>query len=66
MPIRIACKLFETLVKPILTYNSEVCYMDSYLQLYRAKIRANKNKSNIDLLSFVDKNPLEKVQLNFI
>ena len=66
IPIKIACKLFESLVKPILTYNSEVCYMESYIQLYRANLRAKKNNTNVDMLSFLDKNPLEKVQLNFI
>lgn len=66
VPVRISCNLFNSLVKPILTYNSEICYMDSYLKLHRAKLRAKKNNSDINVLSFIDKSPLEKIQLHFI
>jgi len=41
-----ATKLYLTLllllVKPILTYNSEISFMDSYLKLFRAILRAEK------------------------
>lgn len=66
VPVKVACNLFQTLVRPILTYNSEICFMDSYLKFYRANMRASKSNSDIDILSFVDKTPTEKIQLNFI
>ena len=50
---------------PILTYNSEVSFMDSYLPLHRANMRGKKNGNCVDLFSFIDKTPFEKVQLNF-
>ena len=40
--------------------------MDSYLKYYNAKMRPNRNNSKVDYLSFTDKTPMEKVQLNFI
>lgn len=33
-------------------YDSEICYMDIYIQSYRAKMRANKNKLNTRCYSF--------------
>ena len=55
LPVRVSCNLFATLVKPILTYNSEICYMDTYIQFYRAKLRANKNSSTPDAIHFIEK-----------
>lgn len=43
VPVKVACNVFDTLVKPILTYNSEITFMDNYLKLFRAKQRAEKN-----------------------
>ena len=65
VPVKVACNLFDTLVKPILTYNSEITFMDNYLKLFRAKQRAEKSESVIDILSFVDKTSIEKVHLRF-
>jgi hypothetical protein len=39
IPVQEGCNLVDTLVKPILTCNSE---MDSYLKLFRAILRAEK------------------------
>ena len=66
IPVNVACNLFNTLVRPILTYNSEVCFMDSYLKFYNAQLRGQKSNSTVEVLSFVDKTPMEKIHLNFI
>jgi hypothetical protein len=34
LPVKVANNLFDTLVKPIMTYNSEVLYLDTYISLY--------------------------------
>jgi hypothetical protein len=45
----------DTLVKPIMTYNSEVTYLDTFISLYRAKKRASTNDKEVDLFNFIDK-----------
>ena len=65
MPIKVACSLFDTMVKPIATYNSEVTYMDTYISLFRAKQRANLSGKEIDYLYFSDKSCIEKIHLSF-
>ena len=65
LPVSVACNLFDTLVKPILCYNSEICFMDSYLKRFRAKQRAEKNSSLFNEYTFIDKNAIEKVHLTF-
>ena len=40
LPIRVSNNLFDTLVRPILTYNSEITYLDSYITYFKAKKRA--------------------------
>jgi hypothetical protein len=49
--IKIYKKLFESLVKPILMYNSEIWYMDFYGKLLKGQLRANKSNSNLISLS---------------
>ncbi len=52
VPVQVACNLFKTLIRPIITsYNSEICYRDTYLNLFRANKRASKNNSDITLLT---------------
>ena len=53
IPDKVACNLFDTLVKPILTYNSEISFMNSYLKLFRATLRAEKSNSEIDELNLL-------------
>ena len=65
LPVKVACNLFDTMVKPILTYNSEICFMDSYLRLFRAKQRAQKSHAIFDEYNFTDKTAIEKVHLSF-
>ena len=66
IPVKVACNLFDTLVKPILTYNSEISFMDSYLKLFRATLRVKKSNSEIDELNFIDKTAIGKVHLGFL
>ena len=64
-PINVFNNLFDKLIRPILTYNSEISFMDYHLSLYRAKNRAAKNNREVDHISFIDKTSFEKVHLNF-
>jgi hypothetical protein len=65
IPVKVAWSQFDTLVKPILTYNSEISLMDSYLKLFREALCAEKNNSEIDELKFINKTAIEKVHLGF-
>ena len=65
VPVSVACNLFDTLINPILTYNSEVFYMDLYLKFYRAKERSKRSNSPIDVFDFIDKTSIEKLHLHF-
>jgi hypothetical protein len=35
IPIKVSNNLFDKLVQPVLTYNAEISFMDSYLTYYR-------------------------------
>ena len=64
--ITIYKKLFEFLVNPVLMYNSEIWYMDFHEKISNAFNRAQNNDlKNFDMLSFIDKNPTEKIDLRF-
>ena len=65
IPVKVAGNPFDTLVKPILTYNSEISFMDSYLKLFRDTLRAEKSNSEIDELNCIYKTAIEKVHLGF-
>lgn len=65
LPINVACNLFDLLVKPIMTYNSEITYVDTYISYYRAKNRANRSGRIVNQLDFIDKNPIENTHLAF-
>lgn len=40
--------------------------MNTYIQFYRARLRANKNNSTADVIHFIDKTILEQKQLHFV
>ena len=65
LPVNVSNNLFDKLVYPIMTYNAEVSFMDNYLTYFRAKTRATKTNKTVDLFSFIDRTPFEKVHLNF-
>ncbi len=65
IPVKVSCSVFDSLIQPILTYNAEISFMDHYLKYYRAKLRAQKNGSEIDNCTFIDRTPFEKLHLSF-
>jgi hypothetical protein len=65
LPVNLSCKLFDTLLRPILTYNCEIWYMEDYLPTYRALIRADKNNKTWDILSLEDKTSYEKLHTRY-
>ena len=65
LPINVACNLFDTLVKPIALYNSEITYLDTYISYLRAKKRASISGKQLEPFSFIDKSPIEKLHLQF-
>jgi hypothetical protein len=52
-------KLLESLVRPLLVYNSEIWYMDFYEKILKRTIAANKSNSNFDLIDSLDTSFLE-------
>lgn len=65
IPLNIHKKLFDSLVKPILMYNSEIWYMDFYEKIIKKQLRANKSNTNFDILALLDSSFVEKVNLKF-
>ena len=65
LPVNLSCTLFDTLLRPILTYNCEIWYMEDYLPIYRALIRADKNNKTCDTLSLEDKTSYEKIHTRY-
>ena len=59
LPVEVANNLFDSLVKPIMTYNSEVTYLDTFISLYRVKKRASTNDKEVELRNCIDKTPIE-------
>lgn len=64
-PIASQCRLFSALVRPILTSNAEIWYMDVYQKLLNAKMRAKNNNKEFDYFSIIDKFPFEQIHLKF-
>jgi hypothetical protein len=50
LPVNVSTHLFDSLVRPILTYNCEIWNMDVYKQYSNATERAKKNNFNVDFL----------------
>ena len=65
LPVNLSCKLFDTLVRPILCFNSEIWFMDDYLPSYRAMLRAIKNNISCDTLALQEKSVYEKVHTRY-
>ncbi|CAC5413647.1 unnamed protein product [Mytilus coruscus] len=60
LPANLSVHLFDFTVRPILTYNCEIWYMDVYRSYYNAIARTRKSKSPFDKINFKDKSPPEK------
>ena len=65
LPINVANNLFDTLVKPIITYNSEIAYLDSYNTYFKAKKRALNSGKDVDPFNFIDKTTIENLHLGY-
>ena len=61
LPISLSCKLFDTLIRPILLYNCENWFMEINLPIVKSLERAVRNGNSCDILSLTDKSPYEKV-----
>lgn len=65
VPVELSCKLFDSLIRPIILYNSEIWYMEDYYYIYKAENRSKAHGSNCDKLSFVDRFSFEKLHHKF-
>lgn len=65
IPVNLSCKLFDILIRPILTYNSEIWFMDDYFSISRAISRSEQSGSVCDTLSLEDKFCYEKIHNKF-
>ena len=61
VPVDLSCKLFDTLLRPILLYNSEIWFMDDYMSVLRSIERSEKNGTSCDKLHLEEKFSYEKV-----
>ena len=46
--VDLSCKLFDSLIKPIILYNSEIWFMEDYYSIFKAINRATLHGSNCD------------------
>ena len=65
IPIDLSCKLFDSLIRPIILYNNEIWFMEDYFPIYKAVKRARLHGRNCDKLSLSDKFCFEKVHNKF-
>ena len=65
VPVNVSCKLFDTLIRPVILYNSEVWFMDEYHSVFKSMQRARSNGSDCDILSLADKYAFEKIHIRF-
>ena len=61
VPADLSCKLFDTLIRTILLYNSEVWFMENYLSIYKSVTRSRSHGTICDTLSLGDKFCFEKI-----
>ena len=60
LPVNVSTHLFDSLVRPILTYNCEIWNMDVYKPYFNATERVKKNNFNVDKMQFIEKNSLRQ------
>ena len=65
LPTKLACHLFDSLVRPLLTYNSEIWYMDIYRTFYNSDSRAKKNNTETDYFNFIDRSIIDRIHTKF-
>jgi hypothetical protein len=61
VPVDLSCKLFDTLIRLILLYNSEVWFMENYLSIYKSVTRSRSHGTICDKLSLGNKFCFEKI-----
>jgi hypothetical protein len=61
VPADLSCKLFDTLIRTILLYNSEVWFMENYSSIYKSVNRYRSHGTISDTLSLGDKFCFEKI-----
>jgi hypothetical protein len=65
VPVELSCKLVDSLIRPIILYNSEIWYMEDYYYIYKSENRSKAHGSNCGKLSFVDRFSFEKLHHKF-
>ena len=50
VPVELSCKLVDSLIRPIILYNSEIWYMEDYYYIYTPENRSKAHGSNCHLL----------------
>jgi hypothetical protein len=66
VPVDLSCKLFDSLIKPIILYNSEIWFMEEYFSVFKAKNRVRIHGTSCDILSLIDRFSMEKVHHKFV
>ena len=49
-PVNLSCKLFDILIRLILTYNSEIWFMDDYFSISRTISRSEQSGSVLSVI----------------
>ena len=65
LPVTVSTHLFDSLIRSILTYNCEICNMDTYKAHDNATLRATKSNSQVHHFNCLDKSPPDKVHNKF-
>ena len=66
LPANLSCHIFDSLVRPILTFNSEIWYMDVYRPFYNSERRVNNNEKSVNnYFNFIDRSIVDKVHTKF-
>ncbi len=66
LPIPTSLRLFDSLVKPIITYNADIWLMDLDLTRSQGIARAQKGNKTYDIYHSIESSPFERLQSRFI
>ena len=65
IPVNLSTKLFDTLIRPILLYNSEIWLMEDYSTVLNSVSRSVRNGSFCDILALEDRFIFENIHNKF-
>ena len=65
-PVPTSLRLFSSLVRPILTYNADIWYMDVDMKRSRGIHRAQRNNKAYNILHSIDSTVFERIHSRFI